>query len=816
MHRERTSLSSGTEPRWRTLAVLALAGFASLALSSCGQQGFCLECQVEDREFYESTSLVVRPGSARLRAGDTQSAEVLLVFGNPDTRSNAPPYELRNISVVTPLPSGIAATLDGQDSVTDLAGRIRFCRPDELPPEFAGRPGNFQCGRFLLSVTAQTDALESREVVLSAQWTREGSATVIELLGTLAVLSADTVGFDLAVGAAAGGSYAVRTTLPVSIAHRGTAEPPVTLRFDPGSSGITGRFEPNPAPGPTASLVLDIPARYAGGETVPLRIAGSSGSFEASRDFRLRIEPLVAMTVTPPHAVVAYDAPLNVQVDLAFSETGPFAAAPPPITLSHGPLPPGATAQFLPDATPAAFGAGRTVSRTLRITGALEAYVSGGLEIAATLGGITDLAGQSPVVRWNMSLQFAGAPQWEYLENGASYLLTEAEVVGIAMQATNRPAIAWLEGRAGHPPTAATPTAPASPGTPGTRKVYVKRFDGTAFVASPSPGQANALVAPSNDIDEARFALTAAEVAKVAFTFDDGAGLGLGSAGTSWTIDRIATPGAPARVRSPRVAAVGETVAVSYLVEADGPTARSDLFVTRAVGAGVQTVLAGPHPGGSMQRDPAGRVLRGTPALAMRANGHPVVAWIEQPADPLQASALWLRAFDGTGWGPAIAVPVTPMLTLASAPVQLAVEASGTVVVAWLEGDPARLKVSRCDLASATCTAQANTGNGQGSLNVSTAQPARDHGLALDSLGRIVVAWTEGGVRPQLRVKRQNADTTWSQIGPVIDLQTTRTPRIVGDANALLYLTYTRFYGGDDLLAPLPETDIFVVRWPHP
>ena len=781
---------------------LARAAAAALfaMLASCGG-GVGLEGLAQalaEQEFYSETEVAVTPGVGEIAPGAETRTRVTVVFPAGDD------FDFQQTSLAPSAEPGITVLLRNIDP--PLFGP-QTCRSEEIPSKIPSRlllSKNFVCMHYEMVVVAAATASSGRTIVVSAQWRAARSLAVIERLGEFIVNLSPAAqrppapGFDLSVGIAPQRVYATGGPVPVSIARAGGFADPVALSLDGLGSGITGTFTPNPAPGGAATLQLDVPARYGEGGLVPLRVRGSAGGIDKTAEFNQRIEPLFSMALSPAGQTLASNSPLDVLVTISFDEFGPFAAAPPRMTLATSALPAGISAAFLPDTNPSSFSVGRTIRRTLRLSSDGAASGTGTLQVIATASELPpDRLNERPHTARSLALQATAGLLWEYLDNGASYDLTETDAVGIAMQSNNLPAIAWLEGR------------------PGSRRVYVKRFDGSTFNASPAPGRANALVAPAGAIGEAGFALTASDAAKVAYTYDDATRLAVGSAGASWSSSSEAVALSGERLRTPRIAAgAGDTLALAYIAQTGDPATASSLFVKRSIGGSPTTLLAGPRGNGSLNRDADGRVVRGTTALAMRSDGSPVAAWIEQPADPNAPAAAWLRYHTGGAWSDGVAVPASK--PLAGTPLQIAFDRLGTVVT-WLQGNPAQLMVARYDAASMTWTPLTNTGNAEGSLNIATSQPARDTSLAIDAAGRIVVAWTEGAARPALWVKRQNADSTWGLLGTALsDEATTKSPRLASDANSQLYLGYTRYYSGGDLMTSVPTTDIFVTRWRFP
>ena len=213
----------------------------------------------------------------------------------------------------------------------------------------------------------------------------------------------------------------------------------------------------------------------------------------------------------------------------------------------------------------------------------------------------------------------------------------------------------------------------------------------------------------------------------------------------------------------------------------------------------------------------SGQVLRDTPALALRADGNPWLAWLEAPFDPVTTlpSALWLRGHDGTRWGAPIAVPTRRPLV--AAPTQLLVTQTGKLIAAWFEASPARLMLAFIDPLTGVATELRDPANPDGALNSTSNEPAREASLTLDSGGRLVVTWTEGLSVPALYAKRLNADGSWARLGNAIDAsRPTRSPFVTSDGSGRLYVAWTGFFLSTDLVSPAPKTDVLVGRWIFP
>ena len=217
------------------------------------------------------------------------------------------------------------------------------------------------------------------------------------------------------------------------------------------------------------------------------------------------------------------------------------------------------------------------------------------------------------------------------------------------MQSDNRPAVAWLEGLPRSASTCAGSTARPSP---------LRR---RASSARPTPPPWRYQAASMRRASP----LAPAMSGKVAFTYERGAYLALGSVGTgaaaAWTIGAPTFIGDPAndatpRARSPRIATgPGGAVVISYIRAAQrrGDERRAACVAQlrrRRAHSAAQRVARRCAQHRERQRDSQ------RTALALRSDGNPWVAWIEQPSSGA-APRLWLRGFDGVAWGAAVEVP---------------------------------------------------------------------------------------------------------------------------------------------------------------
>jgi hypothetical protein len=172
-----------------------------------------------------------------------------------------------------------------------------------------------------------------------------------------------------------------------------------------------------------------------------------------------------------------------------------------------------------------------------------------------------------------------------------------------------------------------------------------------------------------------------------------------------------------------------------------------------------------------------------------------------------------MRTGDGAGWGPEFLVPAMSF-SLASR-VRLASDASGNVIAAWTEGSPARLMAARYAGPSRGWQMLPSPITSDGALNVVDGAAASDFSIALEADGNPVVAWAEGGLKPDIWAKRWNG-TTWQWIGSSVDgsQKTAVAPQIAIDSRREPHVAFT-FYSrfDDDLTKSNPITEIQVARW---
>lgn len=800
--------------RWLSKLRLAAVSTILTALASCGgDPAGCDACAVEDFAFYRSTWLSADSGGVTVNAGEEASALVTVGWDEGLALTYTVDRSFTGVFIVPPTAGvTLSPTADAcviQPGVSPLGGR---------------------CRTFRLRVSADAIAAGVRQVTLSAIWGRGSPPSpldprTIERVETFSVSLAVpppvvVPDFAVSVAAAASAIYGTRATLPVTITRTGGFAEPVTLEFDGLTSGVRGSFAVEPMATDLRSLELQIPARYAGGGRVDLQVtARAPGGLTKVVNFSPYIETLFKLILQPQSATLTTAAPLQVDLGLKAGELfrTPSIGA---VELSISPttpLPPGVSARFLGDAMPVVpVLPVQTVTQVLQlVTDGRPPGVMGPLQIRGTARGVPpDYDGVAPFIEVTLDLTVAEGQFWQFVGNNLTYGTREADLIGMALQGDNRPAVGWLEGTSG--------------------RVFMRRYDGTTFAPSPPLvdlgfGLVPPALSVASSILEASFALTAADAGQVAFTYDNGARLALGRAGltsTGWSIGPPLVVGDPAdaatsRARSPRVATgpVGDAVVVSYIREANASTTTGGVLqVVRTFGNGVLAPLPTSLPGGALNASPVGSVVRHATALALRADGNPWVAWIEEPTNAGLANKLWLRAYDGNDWGVAREVPTTG--TPVGASVQLLVEPSGSVVVAWLVGNPAQLKLARYDPSGPSWTPLDNTGNGRGSLNVTALSPALDVHLAREpgAQGRLLVTWTEGGADPRVWIKRLGDDGVWRLVGTTVSQvdRWSKTPRIVSDGNRWLYVAWATYAAGQNPVTFLPYAEIDVAQWVFP
>ena len=807
-----TGLPEASAKRRARPWVRALARAGALVVSSLiascggGDPGFFFSDLDDDLRFYAATAVIVNPGGAEIRRGEQATAVVTV-------RHKGDISQQPELTAVDPLIPGVRVEVVPLFDPTSPSTSYRHCVGAELPE--GADPTPYFCYDWRVVVSADAPATAIGRITLSAQW--RGRVEIIERLGFFDVGLVGlptTPDYALAV-VPLGKVYATTGFVEVTIKRNSGFAAPVTLSLDAFASGITGTFSQNPVPVDVdkVQLQLHLPASMAAGYFTQLRVLGSGGGLDRSWQFGQRVDPLYTVTLATADggpAVLTPNRPLDLEVTIAFDPFGPFSLiGPGRIDLSLPDPPPDVVVSFLPDAQPSSIDpAALVLKRTLRLSGARAAAMDD-LRVRATTAQLPpDTAGVPPFVEGRLPLRIDPALAWEYVNNGAAYALNANDAIGIGMQRNNQPAIAWLEGPAGD-----------------NKEVFLKRFDGTTFAPSPSPGGlGSGLSVSGRGIEQARMAMSGNDDAHVAFTYkvnaQEGARVGLGmvsgSAGASWSVhDEVSSLPPAQHARSPRIAAgLNDALALSYLVETGIPAGAGTLFVRARLAAGALAALPGPQPDNSINVSFSGQVLRDTPSIALRADGNPWLAWIEErfaPAVPLPP-ALWLRGHDGTRWGAPIAVP--RVRALVAAPTQLLVTPSGRLIVAWLESSPARLMLASVDPATGVPTDLRDVGNQDGALNSTTDEPARDMALTLDSRGRVVVTWTEGLTRPLLYAKRLNANASWDRLGTAIDaFRPTRSPFVTSDSTGRLYVAWTGFFGFTDLDSPVPQTDVLVGRW---
>jgi len=613
--------------------------------------------------------------------------------------------------------------------------------------------------------------------------------------------------FTLAVQDAAINPYA--SPVGVSV-HRGQLSGPFTFSFESQDAQITGSFIPNPlVQGENTQLQLQVPARYAAGGIVPARVTAVQTrtvdnvavTRTHTQDFTLRLTPILTIELRPTFADLTTAAPLDVMVTLAFDPFGPIDGIG-HVDLTAVDLPPGVTAQFLPDATVVDGSNHASITRTLHLVTDGTTQAAGNLTVRATAGFLpADATGARPFVEVPLNLNVVAGKVWEFVNTGATYSPLDGQPIGLARQSTGLPVLAWIEGPANE------------------RKVYAKRYNGALWDKLPTTGDA---LAEPTSIDEATAALASGDVPRVAYTFRDASGaahLRIASVSVSgWTQQSVINAAAGSTLDTPRFAlASGGAESLAYVL-GTAPTARS-LFVTqRATPSSPWSPLAGPQPDGSINRDSDGRVVPGSTGLAVApSSGDLTVTWIEQPASSTSPATLWIRRFVAGAWSPAS--PIRVSSALAPAPTQVVVDGAGHTYVAWLEGNPVRVFVAgQADPQSGVWVTLPDSRNIDGALNITSSTPARDIALILDNGGRPVVAWAEGTVKPQLWAKRADV-SGWEQLGAPVDPAPVamRVPRIApGAAGTNLYLAYSRnLPNTPDLSLPYVDADVFVVRWPY-
>lgn len=711
---------------------------------------------------------------------------------SPSGADNAPPDGFASTVTLQPLEPSLES---GRPSVCDHA------------PENSSGAAYLLCRTYRLTVPGGYDA----QVRLRATWQIDADGNTATREAEFYVELPPPAPGAIAVALSAPQDlFATRGSLDFTLSRSGAAAGlPVTLELiDPGSGDTVGSFDPNPAPGDTARLNLQIPARYAAGMSKPLRVRATADRFSQTLDFTQRIAPLFGLQSDPPELKLDPSQAVDATVRLTFPSAGPGSRSDfGPATLALQNLPQGVTAQFLPDALPSR----DSPARTLRLItdGSLAGFDS--LRLRATaIAQPPDHAGAHPYIEASIPLSLYSAPAWIYVNNGASPTANPVDLqsIGLLSQAGGLPLVGWLEGR--------------MEASSESRRVFLRRYDGSVWTPVPTSGET--LAEAAGPIEDATLALAPGDAPWVAYSFHDAPAtsvVALATASSSaWSRQRVVTASGSTSLDTPRLAVAANGAQTVAYVQATGSapsTAARALIVTRrASPAAAWTRLTGPQPDGSINRDADGRVLAGTVALAQSLTGDTLVAWIEQPIPP-GAPRLWVRRHSGGSWGSAVAIATGAGLV--SAPLQLVFDGDGRSDLAWLEGSPAQVMVAQQQNALAAWTRLPDSRLPSGALNMSATDNARDVSLALDGSGNLVVGWAEGEPKPKVWAKAYSA-SGWLQLGGAIDptgLYVTRFPRVAqGTRPGEFYVCYTRnLLEYDDITHVQPLSDLFVVRWSY-
>jgi len=156
-----------------------------------------------------------------------------------------------------------------------------------------------------------------------------------------------------------------------------------------------------------------------------------------------------------------------------------------------------------------------------------------------------------------------------------------------------------------------------------------------------------------------------------------------------------------------------------------------------------------------------------TPAIAVDAEGNPIVAWQNlQPEDTLED--IYVKRWDGSAWvgyaDSAIGGGVSQ--SGGAFTPSIAVDGSGRPVVAWLDEDVGQIYLKKWD--GTAWVALGDSASGEGISKTWVLAPWEPPGLAVDAFGSPVVAWRglhqSTGIGSHVFVKRWNG-SEWVGLG---------------------------------------------------
>ncbi|MBI3856670.1 MAG: hypothetical protein HY293_13365 [Planctomycetes bacterium] len=414
---------------------------------------------------------------------------------------------------------------------------------------------------------------------------------------------------------------------------------------------------------------------------------------------------------------------------------------------------------------PAAFVAGAAFPLTV------DPWIEVGF--SATAGGVSNTAGLS--IQQSLALDALGNPTvaWAdttpgateiYLRrwNGSAWVELAGSASGggisanagssaspsLALDASGNPVVAW------------------SDATPGTTEIYLKRWNGSAWVQLGGSATAGGVSSTTGSSDSPSLALDASGNPVVAWRdttpgnseiylkrWNGSAWVELGGSATAGGISATAgTSVAP----SLALDASGNPV----VAWADNTPGTFQIFLRRWTGT---AWMAHGTSGSGMGLSATGNDSL-LPSLALDASGNPVVSWIDSTG---ATSTVFLRRWDGGAWGELGGSASVGGLSGASGAGNLLVskldlDASGSPVVAWLSVSPASVYLRRWNGSAWVELAGSATG-------VGIAGNAMDSTIAmrLDVGGNPVVIWEDAtgpGTEVFLRRFVQNSPTGLKQM----------------------------------------------------
>lgn len=216
-----------------------------------------------------------------------------------------------------------------------------------------------------------------------------------------------------------------------------------------------------------------------------------------------------------------------------------------------------------------------------------------------------------------------------------------------------------------------------------------------------------------------------------------------------------------------------------------------EIYVKRWNGTAWAEVGAGSASGGGI----SGQGRRSQrPSIAVDSQGRPVVAWT---LSTLTDDEIHVRFWNGAAWVPYAAGTVSETPAGSSRQPSIALDAADLPVVAWFDtaSGNAEIYVRRWD---GLAWVEIGAGSASGGGISNTAGPSETPSLALDSLGRPVVAWADRAGTFDILVRRWDG-LAWVDVGasPSLSADSSINPSLALDASGRPGVAWQEFVGGN-------------------